>query len=251
MKLSRKCFLKTVGMVAATMAFGQMGPSVLASDTTGIRASSGMCITEVIDLKGMTRLEQKKIMEERGIYYDPTIEYEKIVVEVPVSRVSTDFQYQFQTTYGNKPVVTEQASVLDATAAAILDAGVNIIIGLNKPYIWIPYTASGLSPSQFFIYTDPNQYASTSIYTHVTTKQCDIYSEEDGEWQSNAFVQKADIEETTVMYALVDPETKRYTSETSKKTEQRETENYSNESYIVDKAYYCFIHNLPSYYEVI
>lgn len=37
---------------------------------------------------------------------------------------------------------------MSPAAAAVLDRGVNILIGLTKPYIWIPFTASGLTPSQ-------------------------------------------------------------------------------------------------------
>lgn len=54
---------------------------------------------------------------------------------------------------------------------------------------------------------------------------------------------------TTVTYALVNPKTKRFTSQTAKKTEYRKATHYDNDSYILEKAYYCFEHNLPSYKE--
>lgn len=57
------------------------------------------------------------------------------------------------------------------------------------------------------------------------------------------------IEDTTVTYALVNPKTKRFTSQTAKKTEYRKATHYDNDSYILEKAYYCFEHNLPSYKE--
>lgn len=136
---------------------------------------------------------------------------------------------------------------MSPAAAAVLDRGVNILIGLTKPYIWIPFTASGLTPSQIFIYSDPSQYASTNIYTHLTIRQCEFYK--DYSWQPNAFLERATIEDTTVTYALVNPKTKRFTSQTAKKTEYRKATNYDNDSYILEKAYYCFEHNLPSYKE--
>ena len=68
-------------------------------------------------------------------------------------------------------------------------------------------------------------------------------------WQPNAFLERATIEDTTVTYALVNPKTKRFTSQTAKKTEYRKATHYDNDSYILEKAYYCFEHNLPSYKE--
>lgn len=112
---------------------------------------------------------------------------------------------------------------------------------------WIPFTASGLTPSQIFIYSDPSQYASTNIYTHLKIRQCEFYK--DYSWQPNAFLERATIEDTTVTYALVNPKTKRFTSQTAKKTEYRKATHYDNDSYILEKAYYCFEHNLPSYKE--
>ena len=53
----------------------------------------------------------------------------------------------------------------------------------------------------------------------------------------------------TSAYALVNPKTKRFTSQTAKKTEYRKATHYDNDSYILEKAYYCFEHNLPSYKE--
>ena len=54
---------------------------------------------------------------------------------------------------------------------------------------------------------------------------------------------------TMFQNALVNPKTKRFTSQTAKKTEYRKATNYDNDSYILEKAYYCFEHNLPSYKE--
>lgn len=108
-------------------------------------------------------------------------------------------------------------------------------------------STSGLTPSQIFIYSDPSQYASTNIYTHLKIRQCEFYK--DYSWQPNAFLERATIEDTTVTYALVNPKTKRFTSQTAKKTEYRKATHYDNDSYILEKAYYCFEHNLPSYKE--
>ena len=91
------------------------------------------------------------------------------------------------------------------------------------------------------------QYASTNIYTHLKIRQCEFYK--DYSWQPNAFLERATIEDTTVTYALVNPKTKRFTSQTAKKTEYRKATHYDNDSYILEKAYYCFEHNLPSYKE--
>lgn len=219
------------------------------ADTSKIDApSAGMYISEVVDLSGLSPVEQEKILTERNIPYDSTITYEKIVVERPAARDSyKGVPYRFQITYGNKPVKNERRSVVSPAAAAVLDRGVNILIGLTKPYIWIPFTASGLTPSQIFIYSDPSQYASTNIYTHLKIRQCEFYK--DYSWQPNAFLERATIEDTTVTYALVNPKTKRFTSQTAKKTEYRKATHYDNDSYILEKAYYCFEHNLPSYKE--
>lgn len=64
----------------------------------------------------------------------------------------------------------------------------------------------------------------------------------DYSWQPNAFLERATIEDTTVTYALVNPKTKRFTSQTAKKTEYRKATHYDNDSYILEKAYYCFEH---------
>ena len=138
---------------------------------------------------------------------------------------------------------------MSPAAAAVLDRGVNILIGLTKPYIWIPFTASGLTPSQIFIYSDPSQYASTNIYTHLKIRQCEFYK--DYSWQPNAFLERATIEDTTVTYALVNPKTKRFTSQTAKKTEYRKATHYDNDSYILEKAYYLsLIHILINFANV-
>lgn len=215
-EMTRKEFLKLTGASTALLAMSHIIPTSAYADTSKIDApSAGMYISEVVDLSGLSPVEQEKILTERNIPYDSTITYEKIVVERP--------------------------------AAAVLDRGVNILIGLTKPYIWIPFTASGLTPSQIFIYSDPSQYASTNIYTHLKIRQCEFYK--DYSWQPNAFLERATIEDTTVTYALVNPKTKRFTSQTAKKTEYRKATHYDNDSYILEKAYYCFEHNLPSYKE--
>lgn len=85
------------------------------------------------------------------------------------------------------------------------------------------------------------------LYTHLKIRQCEFYK--DYSWQPNAFLERATIEDTTVTYALVNPKTKRFTSQTAKKTEYRKATHYDNDSYILEKAYYCFEHNLPSYKE--
>lgn len=66
---------------------------------------------------------------------------------------------------------------------------------------------------------------------------------------TNLEIEKTGIKDTTVTYALVNPKTKRFTSQTAKKTEYRKATHYDNDSYILEKAYYCFEHNLPSYKE--
>ena len=57
----------------------------------------------------------------------------------------------------------------------------------------------------------------------------------DYSWQPNAFLERATIEDTTVTYALVNPKTKRFTSQTAKKTEYRKATHYDNDSYILGK----------------
>lgn len=248
-EMTRKEFLKLTGASTALLAMSHIIPTSAYADTSKIDApSAGMYISEVVDLSGLSPVEQEKILTERNIPYDSTITYEKIVVERPAARDSyKGVPYRFQITYGNKPVKNERRSVVSPAAAAVLDRGVNILIGLTKPYIWIPFTASGLTPSQIFIYSDPSQYASTNIYTHLKIRQCEFYK--DYSWQPNAFLERATIEDTTVTYALVNPKTKRFTSQTAKKTEYRKATHYDNDSYILEKAYYCFEHNLPSYKE--
>ena len=103
----------------------------------------------------------------------------------------------------NKAVSTISGYESDAHAIpldvlASISSLFNILIGLTKPYIWIPFTASGLTPSQIFIYSDPSQYASTNIYTHLKIRQCEFYK--DYSWQPNAFLERATIEDTTVTY---------------------------------------------------
>ena len=165
-EMTRKEFLKLTGASTALLAMSHIIPTSAYADTSKIDApSAGMYISEVVDLSGLSPVEQEKILTERNIPYDSTITYEKIVVERPAARDSyKGVPYRFQITYGNKPVKNERRSVVSPAAAAVLDRGVNILIGLTKPYIWIPFTASGLTPSQIFIYSDPSQYASTNIY---------------------------------------------------------------------------------------
>lgn len=202
-EMTRKEFLKLTGASTALLAMSHIIPTSAYADTSKIDApSAGMYISEVVDLSGLSPVEQEKILTERNIPYDSTITYEKIVVERPAARDSyKGVPYRFQITYGNKPVKNERRSVVSPAAAAVLDRGVNILIGLTKPYIWIPFTASGLTPSQIFIYSDPSQYASTNIYTHLKIRQCEFYK--DYSWQPNAFLERATIEDTTVTYALV------------------------------------------------
>lgn len=251
--ISRKDFLKLTGTSLSLLALQHFMPiTAFAEEATGYTPSLGMRISEIINLKGLTPAEQKSILTQRNITYDPSIEYEKIVVEEPIASTYSTYngvEYRFQTTYGNKPVVNERRSVLNPTIAAILDRGISIAIGLTKSYIWIPFTATGLTPSQIFVYSDPSQYASTSIYTHLTVRQCEFY--QDYMWNPSAFVQKASIEDTTTTYALVNPITKRFTSQTAKKTTYRTAPNYNNNNYLLEKGYYCFIHNLPSYGELV
>lgn len=234
-EMTRKEFLKLTGASTALLAMSHIIPTSAYADTSKIDApSAGMYISEVVDLSGLSPVEQEKILTERNIPYDSTITYEKIVVERPAARDSyKGVPYRFQITYGNKPVKNERRSVVSPAAAAVLDRGVNILIGLTKPYIWIPFTASGLTPSQIFIYSDPSQYASTNIYTHLKIRQCEFYK--DYSWQPNAFLERATIEDTTVTYALVNPKTKRFTSQTAKKTEYRKATHYDNDSYILEK----------------
>ena len=110
---------------------------------------------------------------------------------------------------------------MSPAAAAVLDRGVNILIGLTKPYILDSIYSFWANSLSDFIYSDPSQYASTNIYTHLTIRQCEFYK--DYSWQPNAFLERATIEDTTVTYALVNPKTKRFTSQTAKKTEYRKS----------------------------
>lgn len=52
---------------------------------------------------------------------------------------------------------------------------------------------------------------------------------------AKCFLERATIEDTTVTYALVNPKTKRFTSQTAKKTEYRKATHYDNDSYILEK----------------
>ena len=153
-EMTRKEFLKLTGASTALLAMSHIIPTSAYADTSKIDApSAGMYISEVVDLSGLSPVEQEKILTERNIPYDSTITYEK----------------------------------------------------------------------------------------------CEFYK--DYSWQPNAFLERATIEDTTVTYALVNPKTKRFTSQTAKKTEYRKATHYDNDSYILEKAYYCFEHNLPSYKE--
>ena len=146
-EMTRKEFLKLTGASTALLAMSHIIPTSAYADTSKIDApSAGMYISEVVDLSGLSPVEQEKILTERNIPYDSTI---------------------------------------------------------TKDY----------------------------------------------SWQPNAFLERATIEDTTVTYALVNPKTKRFTSQTAKKTEYRKATHYDNDSYILEKAYYCFEHNLPSYKE--
>lgn len=138
-EMTRKEFLKLTGASTALLAMSHIIPTSAYADTSKIDApSAGMYISEVVDLSGLSPVEQEKILTERNIPYDSTITYEKIVVERPAARDSyKGVPYRFQITYGNKPVKNERRSVVSPAAAAVLDRGVNILIGLTKPYIWI------------------------------------------------------------------------------------------------------------------
>ena len=59
--------------------------TAFAEEATDYTPSLGMRISEIINLKGLTPAEQKSILIQRNITYDPSIEYEKIVVEEPIA----------------------------------------------------------------------------------------------------------------------------------------------------------------------
>mgnify|MGYP000889658367 FL=1 len=105
-EMTRKEFLKLTGASTALLAMSHIIPTSAYADTSKIDApSAGMYISEVVDLSGLSPVEQEKILTERNIPYDSTITYEKIVVERPAARDSyKGVPYRFQITYGNKPV---------------------------------------------------------------------------------------------------------------------------------------------------
>ena len=82
-------------------------PTSAYADTSKIDApSAGMYISEVVDLSGLSPVEQKKILTERNIPYDSTITYEKIVVERPAARDS----YKGAVSYTHLDVYKRQVS---------------------------------------------------------------------------------------------------------------------------------------------
>ncbi len=81
-EMTRKEFLKLTGASTALLAMSHIIPTSAYADTSKIDApSAGMYISEVVDLSGLSPVEQEKILTERNIPYDSTITYEKIVVE--------------------------------------------------------------------------------------------------------------------------------------------------------------------------
>lgn len=104
-EMTRKEFLKLTGASTALLAMSHIIPTSAYADTSKIDApSAGMYISEVVDLSGLSPVEQEKILTERNIPYDSTITYEKIVVERPAARDSyKGVPYRFQITYGNIP----------------------------------------------------------------------------------------------------------------------------------------------------
>ena len=88
-EMTRKEFLKLTGASTALLAMSHIIPTSAYADTSKIDApSAGMYISEVVDLSGLSPVEQEKILTERNIPYDSTITYEKIVVERPAARDS-------------------------------------------------------------------------------------------------------------------------------------------------------------------
>lgn len=165
-EMTRKEFLKLTGASTALLAMSHIIPTSAYADTSKIDApSAGMYISEVVDLSGLSPVEQEKILTERNIPYDSTITYEKIVVERPAARDSyKGVPYRFQITYGNKPVKNERRSVVSPAAAAVLDRGVNILIGLTKPY-------SGLCAACVVQRTEDAEPTPDGVYSHFDSKQ--------------------------------------------------------------------------------
>lgn len=118
-----------------------------------------------------------------------------------------------------------------------------------EKYVWIPYTLIGISPTTLFKYESPNQYVRTSIYTHLENRVCQFYK--NNKWQSNGFVQKAVITDTTTAYRLVNKSKKLYSPVTKSKKTIRKAKHYDNNTYILKEAFYRFIHDLPSFYEKV
>ena len=96
-EMTRKEFLKLTGASTALLAMSHIIPTSAYADTSKIDApSAGMYISEVVDLSGLSPVEQEKILTERNIPYDSTITYEKIVEktldEEFVSKTLVDFE---------------------------------------------------------------------------------------------------------------------------------------------------------------
>lgn len=217
--------------------------------------STPMFVTKTVDLKGMTKKEIKDVLKEYGMEYDKTRTYEKIEVIQPVGRATyKGYTYRFVNEYSNKPIKTVKktgSSAYSTYAKSALNVGVSIGLGFTSPYVWVPYTILGVEPSKLFekSTTDPGQYLMAQVYTNVTSKFCQFYV--DGEWVTRAGAQHAYLETTTTAYVIKNKTTGLYTSVTKKSYSYMDTAHFYNNTYLLEKGYYCLKYGFPSYAELL
>ncbi|MFA9378914.1 MAG: hypothetical protein ACERKZ_19530 [Lachnotalea sp.] len=89
----------------------------------------------------------------------------------------------------------------------------------------------------------------TSIYTHLETRRVDFYK--DGTWNPSGFVQKATISDTTTAYRLKNKQKNLFEPITKNKIIVRKAKHYDDTNYLLQKSYYSFMHNFPSFAEQV
>jgi len=247
--------LKRIFCVIFCIIFSLSTTCTVSAEENNPDESIPMFVTKTVDLKEMTQKEIKNVFEEYGLEYDEECTYEKIEVVQPVGRATYNgYTYRFINQYSNKPIKTIKKTgktAYSTYAKSALDVGTSIGLGFTSPYIWVPYTVLGVEPSKLFekSTTDPSQYIMTQVYTHVTSKFCQFYR--DGEWVTRAGAQHAYIEDTTTAYVLKNKTTELYTSVTKKDYSYMDTPHFYNNTYLLEKAYYCLKYGFPSYAELL
>lgn len=208
----------------------------------------------VIDLKDKTEKEQKEILKSYGIEYKEDVDYEKIE-EVAISNdnltaldVNGSYngkQYKIYYLHYNE-VKSKKVTGENAILGAILDRGISIAIGFTTPYLWVPYTLLGITPSSIGAKNDPANYVSTSINIHTVEKNFGFVN--NGTIVPYAVFQRLELADTTTSYLLVDEQTKRYRPNTGEKNTFYEASNYRNDSYGLQRAEEMWIRNIREGY---